>query len=301
VKYVVTGGAGFIGSHLCDALLSSGHEVVALDDLSLGRIENVPKGAKAIIARASMIRAWNLKCDGIFHLGMPSSSPMYRRSPKLVGETINDAVAVFDYACRKGIKVVVASTSSMYNGNKLPWREDMPIHVTDFYTECRHSIERLAQLYHDMYGLRAVILRLFSVYGPREEHKGEYANVVSQMMWSAMKGEPFVVYGDGTQSRDFIYVSDVAEAFIKAMELDVDYGVFNVGFGKNYTFNEVAKMVSDALGKEVKLVYKPNPMKNYVQHTLADTRRAEEVLGFKARIPLREGVERLARHLIKKR
>ena len=300
MRYVVTGGAGFIGSHLCEVLLSEGHEVVVIDDMSLGKIENVPKGARAMIGRASMVRAWGVRCDGVFHLGMPSSSPMYRRNPRLVGETINDAVSVFDYACRKGIKVVVASTSSIYNGNKLPWREDMPIHVTDFYTECRYAIERLARLYHDMYGLRVVVLRLFSVYGPREEHKGEYANVVSQMMWSALRGEPFVVYGDGTQSRDFIYVSDATEAFVKAMESDVDFGVFNVGFGKNYTFNEVAKMVANALGKEVELVYKPNPIKNYVHHTLADTRRAEEVLGFKARVPLMEGVERLARHLSKR-
>jgi len=91
-----------------------------------------------------MIRAWNLKCDCVFHLGMPSSSPMYKNNPKLVGETINDAIALFDYASKKKIKVVVASTSSIYNGNPLPWREDMPIHVTDFYTECRYAIERLA-------------------------------------------------------------------------------------------------------------------------------------------------------------
>jgi UDP-glucose 4-epimerase len=300
MRYVVTGGAGFIGSHLCELLVSMGHEAVALDDMSLGRIENVPKGAKLMVGRASMVRAWGVRCDGVFHLGMPSSSPMYRRNPRLVGETINDAISVFEYACRKGIKVVVASTSSIYNGNKLPWREDMPVHVTDFYTECKYAIERLARLYHDLYGLRVVVLRLFSVYGPREEHKGGYANVVSQMMWSAMKGEPFVVYGDGSQTRDFIYVSDVAEAFIKAMESDVDFGIFNVGFGKNYTFNQVAKMVSNALGREVELVYKPNPIKNYVYHTLADTRRAEEVLGFRARVPLMEGVERLARHLSKR-
>jgi len=105
-----------------------------------------------------------------------------------------------------------------------------------------------------------------------------------------------VAYGDGSQTRDFIYVSDVVEAFIKAMESDIDYGVFNVGFGKSYSFNEVAKMVSDALGREVKLVYKPNPIKNYVHHTLADTKKAEEVLGFKAKIALREGVKRLVNH-----
>jgi UDP-glucose 4-epimerase len=103
----------------------------------------------------------------------------------------------------------------------------MPIHVTDYYTECRYAIERLARLYHN-HGVEAVGLRLFSVYGPKEEHKGRYANVVSQILWAAMRGELFVVYGDGSQTRDFIYVSDVVEAFVKAMEFDIDYGVFNV-------------------------------------------------------------------------
>jgi UDP-glucose 4-epimerase len=295
MKVVVTGGAGFIGSHLAESLVNRGHEVIVLDNLTLGKMENVPKGAKIAVARASMIRAWNLKCNAIFHLGMPSSSPMYKNNPKLVGETINDAISIFKFASDKKIKVVVASTSSIYNGNPIPWREDMPIHVTDFYTECRYAIERLAKLYHDLYGLKVVILRLFSVYGPREEHKGEYANIVSQMIWSAMRREPFIIYGDGSQTRDFIYVGDVVEAFIKAMESDIDYDVFNVGFGKNYSFNEVAKMISDALGREVRLVYKPNPIKNYVYHTLADTTKAEKMLGFKAKTPLREGIEKTIR------
>jgi len=295
MKVVVTGGAGFIGSHLVESLVERGHEVVVVDDLSLGKIENLPEGVKLFATRASMIRAWKMKCDCIFHLGMPSSSPMYKSNPRLVGETINDAISILKFASDKKIKVVVASTSSIYNGNPLPWREDMPIYVTDFYTECRYAIERLAKLYHDLYGLKVVILRLFSVYGPREEHKGEYANVISQMIWSAMKKEPFVIYGDGSQTRDFIYVGDVVEAFIKAMESDIDYDVFNVGFGKNYSFNEVAKMISDALGREVRLVHKPNPIKNYVYHTLADTTKAEKVLGFKAKTPLREGIEKTIR------
>jgi UDP-glucose 4-epimerase len=295
MRFVVTGGCGFIGSHLVEALVKRGHKVVVVDDLRLGKMENLPEGVRLFATRASMIRAWKMKCDGIFHLGMPSSSSMYKNNPRLVGETINDAISIFKFASDKKIKVVVTSTSSIYNGNPLPWREDMPIHVTDFYTECRYTIERLAKLYHDLYGLKVVVLRLFSVYGPREEHKGEYANVISQMIWSAMRREPFVIYGDGSQTRDFIYVGDVVEAFIKAMESDIDYDVFNVGFGKNYSFNEVAKMISDALGREVRLVHRPNPIKNYVYHTLADTTKAEKVLGFKAKTSLREGIEKTIR------
>jgi UDP-glucose 4-epimerase len=295
VKLIVTGGCGFIGSNLVEELVKRGHDVVVVDDLSLGTKENVRElDVELYTSISDFFKSNGVKeVDAVFHLGMPSSSPMYRENPYLVGKTINEAIEVFESAKRCGFKVVYASTSSIYNGNPVPWRENMPIHVTDYYTECRYAMERLAKLYHDLYGVKAIGLRLFSVYGPKEEHKERYANVVTQMIWSAMKGEPFVIYGDGSQTRDFIYVSDVVEAFIKAMESGIDYSVFNVGFGKNYSFNEVAKMVSDALGKEVRLVYKPNLIKNYVHHTLADTKKAEEVLGFKAKIALREGVKRL--------
>lgn len=295
VRLVVTGGCGFIGSNLVEELVKRGHDVVVVDDLSLGTRENV-RGldVELYTSISDFFKSDGVKgVDAVFHLGMPSSSPMYRENPYLVGKTINEAIEVFESAKKYNFKVVYASTSSIYNGNPVPWREDMPIHVTDYYTECRYAIERLAKLYYDLYGVKVIGLRLFSVYGPKEEHKGRYANVVSQMLWSALRGEPFVIYGDGSQTRDFVYVSDVVEAFIKAMESGIDCGVFNVGFGKSCSFNEIAKVISDALGREVRLVYKPNPIKNYVHHTLADTRRAEEVLGFKAKTPLMEGVKRL--------
>ena len=297
MRFIVTGGAGFIGSHLAEELLRSGCEVIVIDNLTLGRRENVPKGAKLLECDSGSLDISALKCDGVFHLGMPSSSLMYRKNRYLVAKTIHEAIEVFEYCRRHNVKIVFASTSSLYNGNPTPFHEEMPIHVTDYYTETRYLIERMARLYHDFFGVKAIGLRLFSVYGPREEHKGEYANVVSQMIWSALKDEPFLIYGDGTQSRDFIYVEDVVRAFIMAMESDIEYDIFNVGFGKAYSFNEVAKMVGDALGKEVKVVYKPNPIKNYVFHTLADTTKAEKVLGFKARIPLKEGIERIIKSL----
>jgi UDP-glucose 4-epimerase len=297
VRYVVTGGAGFIGSHLAEELLRRGHEVIVIDDLTLGRRENVPKGVKLLECDSGSLDISTFKCDGVFHLGMPSSSPMYRKNRYLVAKTIHEAIEVFEYCRRHNTKIVFASTSSLYNGNPTPFHEGMPIHVTDYYTETRYFIERIAKLYHDFFGVKAIGLRLFSVYGPREEHKGEYANVVTQMIWSALRGTPFTVYGDGTQSRDFIYVEDVVRAFIMAMESDIEYDIFNVGFGKAYSFNEVAKMVSDALGKEIRIIYKPNPIKNYVFHTLADTTKAEKVLGFKAQISLKEGIERIIKSL----
>jgi len=239
-----------------------------------------------IEGRASSIHRVKGDVKGVFHLGIYSSSPMYRENRKLVAEVVEDMIAILDFCREKGCKLVFASTSSIYNGNPVPWREDMPIYVTDFYTEARYYCERLAQLYGQLYDVKSVGLRLFSVYGEREEYKGRFANVVTQMLWAKLKGEEFVIYGDGNQTRDFVYVKDVVRAFLLAMEKDV-VGIFNVGFGKAYSFNEVADLV------EVRTRKVENPIKNYVRYTLADTKKAEEVLGFKASVPLEKGIAKI--------
>ncbi|MEM1586499.1 MAG: NAD-dependent epimerase/dehydratase family protein [Candidatus Bathyarchaeia archaeon] len=295
MRAIVTGGCGFIGSNLVERLVKDGWDVVVFDNLSTGRIENIRDlGVDCYTCGFEDMDSLVLDADVIFHLGMPSSSPMYKDDPTLVGKTINEAITIFEYARRRGCKVIYASTSSIYNGNPLPYREDMPIYVTDYYTECRYTIERLAKLYNDLHGVRSVGLRLFSVYGPKEKHKGKYANVVSQFLWLIMRGEAPVIYGDGTQTRDFIYVSDAVEAFMLAYEGDFKCEVFNVGTGIAHTFNDVIEIINRTLKKNVKPIYRPNPIKNYVYHTLADTAKAEKMLGFKARIPLEEGIKTLA-------
>jgi UDP-glucose 4-epimerase len=286
MKFIVTGGAGFIGSHLAEELIKKGNDVTIIDDLSLGVENNIPKEATFIKGSSSKVSEISERIDGIFHLGMPSSSPMYKEDPYLIGRTINEAITIFEYARKNQCKIVYASTSSIYNGNPIPYKEDMPVYVTDYYTECRYAIERLAKLYYDFYNVKSIGLRLFSVYGPREEHKGKYANIISQFLWSIMKNERPIIYGDGSQTRDFIYVSDVINAFILAMEKDIDFDIFNVGTGRDYSFNEVIKIINKLLNKDIKPIYKPNPIKNYVYHTLADTTKAEKILGFKAKVSL---------------
>ncbi|MBS7639764.1 MAG: NAD-dependent epimerase/dehydratase family protein [Candidatus Bathyarchaeia archaeon] len=294
MRVIVTGGCGFIGSNLVERLVGDGHEVIVFDNLSTGSLRNI-EGLDVKFFSDPYERIPDLvsNVDLIFHLGMPSSSPMYKRNPWLVGRTINDAVAIFEYARKTGCKVVYASTSSLYNGNTPPYREDMPIYVTDYYTECRYAIERMAKLYNILYDVKSVGLRLFSVYGPREEHKGEYANVVSQFLWAMLKDEPPVIFGDGTQTRDFIHVKDVVEAFLLSAEGNFDYEIFNVGTGVARSFNDIVRLINGLIGKNITPIYRPNPIKNYVYHTLADTRKAEEILGFKARISLEEGVRGL--------
>ncbi|MBS7625233.1 NAD-dependent epimerase/dehydratase family protein [Candidatus Bathyarchaeota archaeon] len=299
MKVLVTGGCGFIGSHLVERLVKDGHDVIVFDNLNTGNPKNIEGlGVEFFNEPYEKIGSIAHNINIIFHLGMPSSSPMYKRDPYLVGKTVNDAITILEYAKRNSCKVVYASTSSLYNGNPVPYREDMPIYVTDYYTECRYAIERLAKLYNILYGVKSVGLRLFSVYGPKEQYKGEYANVVSQFLWKIMRNEPPIIFGDGTQTRDFIHVNDVVEAFKLAAEGDFDCEIFNVGTGVEHSFNDVVDIINRVLGKKIEPVYKPNPIKNYVYRTLADTAKAEKMLGFKAKITLEEGIRDLAQYYL---
>jgi UDP-glucose 4-epimerase len=294
MRFVVTGGAGFIGSNLVERLVKEGNEVIVIDNLHTGNLQNL-KGLniKFIKADAGEIDKIIDPIDGIFHVGIFSSSPMYKKKRELIYKAIEDWIKILEYATKNKIKIVLTSSSSIYNGNPVPWREDMQIIPTDFYSEVRYAMERLAKVYNDLYGTKVVILRLFSVYGEREEFKGEYANLVTQFILAALKGETIKIFGDGTQTRDFIYVQDVVDAFIKAMNSNIDFDIFNVGRGKSYSLNEVIAMVSRILDVDVRVKYVENPIKNYVWHTLADTTKAEERLGFKAKVDLEEGIRKI--------
>jgi len=214
---------------------------------------------------------------------------MYKRDPMLVGEAINGMIAVLELAKKTGSRVVYASTSSLYSGQTPPHREDMEVLVTDYYTEARFAMERMAELYRKLFGVRAVGMRFFSVYGPREGAKRQYANIVTQFLWEMMAGRAPVIYGDGSQTRDFVYVTDIVRALRLAMGSDY-VGALNVGTGKSYSFNDVAEILANRMGLSLEAMHVENPIKNYVAHTLADTRRAREVLGFEARYTLEEGI-----------
>jgi UDP-glucose 4-epimerase len=296
MKIIVTGGCGFIGSNLVERLSKEGHNITVFDNMSTGNPENLKDiEVKILNEPYDKLDTHVHDPDVIFHLGIPSSTPMYKNNPKLVGEAINDAITIFEYAKKKGCKVIYASSSSIYNGNQVPHREDMPVYVTDYYTECRYAIERLTKLYNALHGVKSVGLRFFSIYGPKEKYKGRYANIISQSLWLMLKGEQPVIYGDGNQTRDFIYVEDVVEALMLAMEKGFEYEIFNVGTGIAHSFNQVVNMLNKALKTNIEPLYEPNPIKNYVYDTLADTTKAEKTLGFKAEKTLKEGIESLIR------
>jgi len=287
MKYIVTGGCGFIGSNLVTRLARDGNEVVIIDDCSTGTLANLTRKFN-LLKKVSEIKKIE-DADGIFHLGIPSSTPLYRNNRSLVGKAIGEFIEIMEYTKENKIKVVYASSSSVYNGNKTPYKEDMPILATDFYTEARYAIERLAKVYWDFYKVRSVGLRMFSVYGENEKSKGKYANLVSQIIWAKESGELFDVYNRGEATRDFIHVSDVVEAYIKAMNSDLGFEILNIGTGKAYTINQVMQ----AAGLK-NYRYVENPLKNYVDKTLADTRKAEKLLGFQAKIDVMEYLKKFS-------
>lgn len=289
MQYIVTGGAGFIGSNLTEKLLEQGHKVFVIDNMSTGSIKNIPKSASLYQGSYKEVLpvfapVYDYKMDGIFHLGMPSSIPPYRKDRLLVSKTLEEFTHILEVAKEKSVKIVFASTSNIYNGNLVPWKEDMPIYPTDFYSDARHYIERLSFLYNEFYGVNSIGLRLFANYGPREEAKKTWASIISQLTWAKEKGEKFKIYGDGSQSRDYIHVSDTVNAFILAMNSDVECKLFNIGTGIPYSFNNLIEMI----GTDVE--YVENPVTNYVEHTLADTKLAERLLGFKAEVSLKDGI-----------
>ena len=266
MKVLVTGGAGFIGSNLVERLVKSGNKVEVLDNLHTGSMKNLsktlPKGAfhrldcKEIATGLARARP-----DVILHLGMYSSSPMYLEEKRLVGEVLEGATAVFDYARGCGARVVFASSSSLYNGHAPPHREEMIPKIMDFYTEARYGVERLAELYHDMYGLSYAGMRFFSVYGPHEEAKGKYANLVTQFVWAVQSGKQIVIRGDGSPRRDFVHVSDVVSALTVAAESN-KVGIFNVGTGVSHSLNEAIKMISEHAGRKVDVIHLPEKGKS---------------------------------------
>jgi UDP-glucose 4-epimerase len=295
MKILVTGALGFIGSNICERLVKDGHAVIALDNMHTGSEANIAriKGRiKVVKAEAGDLDKLGDRFDAIIHEGVYSSSPMYRKDPQLVPKAIGQWISILEYARKHGCRLVYASSSSMYNKNKPPYTEDMQIKVTDLYTEARYAMERMAELYHDFYGVRSIGLRYFSVYGQHEEAKKDFANLITQFLWKMRKGERPVILGDGLQSRDFTYVDDVVEANMLALSSG-KHGVYNVGTGKAVSLNEVVQMLNQKLGTKIEPVHEPNRIKNYVAHTLADTSKAKSELGFSAKVGLDAGVSRL--------
>lgn len=301
-KALVTGGAGFIGSNIVIELVEKGVDVVILDSLYLGserNLEDVKDDIEFIqgsVNDRKKVEEAIEGCDTVFHQAARSSSPMHK-DDAVEGAVVNIGgfINTVEAAREEGVdKVVYASTSSMYGSVEPPHWEDKEESPTNLYSASKMARELYAKVYSEITDIHFTGLRYFSVYGPREKAKGDYANVITQFMWKMMEDKKPVIWGDGTQSRDFTFVKDVARANIKAAELkeETNGEYYNVGTGRDVSFNDLIDMLNEALDKDIDPEYIEHPRDNPVMTTQADTERTEEELGWKAQVKLEEGLRK---------
>ena len=291
MKALITGVAGFIGSNLAEALLNQGHSVYGYDNFSTGLHANIKNLDVRMVGDIT-----DLKVDEIFHLGLPSSTGIYRDDPFKVADATKVTLRVLELARKNNAHVVYASSSSLYNGHEPPHHEGLPIKVTDYYTEARYFVERLFELYSKFFGVTSVGLRFFSVYGKRDAGKKQFANTITQFALDMLRKKSPIIYGDGNQTRDFTYVDDVVRAIILASSHKTT-DIFNIGTGQIHTANQVIDTINKTLSTNIAATHIENPLKNYVFHTRADITKAEQVLGFKAQWKFEDAIEHHVAHL----
>lgn len=295
MNILVTGGAGFIGSNLSKKLLEKGHNVTVFDNFSTGDEQNITD-LNVTVIRDSISNIDNhdtSNLDAIVHLGMPSTMILFRNdSVSSMYETTVGMHKILEICRKQNCKLVFASSSSVYNSLEEPHSEDREILVKDFYTEARIFMERLAKLYSDFYDVHSIGLRLFAVYGPKEEAKLGYANMISQFLWRMMHKERPRVFG-AEITRDFTHVDDITRIITEALEKDfTQTEIFNVGTGKNYRFDEAIALINEELGTELPLEVVPNPVYNFVESLCADNTKLSKYFT-PPQIELRQGVKKL--------
>jgi UDP-glucose 4-epimerase len=295
-RVLVTGGAGFIGSNLANHLADE-NEVVAVDDLYLGTPENLDDAVEFHDASVLDDDLPTDDVDVVFHLAALSSYKMHEENPtKGARVNVEGFVNTVEQARNDGCDTVVyASTSSIYGSRTEPSPEEMPVEARTGYEASKLARERYAEYFHHHYDMRTAGLRFFSVYqgfGGAEEHKGEFANTVAQFTDKIAAGESPELFGDGTQTRDFTHVDDI----VRGIELAADHrlqGIYNLGTGESYSFNEMVDMINEALGTDVEPEYIENPLDVYVHDTKADCTKIREATGWEPKISFEEGVRRV--------
>jgi UDP-glucose 4-epimerase len=299
-KVLVTGGAGFIGSNIVEALVEEGHGVTVLDNFSLGTEKNLSNAIKQVKIIRGDIRDRELllkitkNMDFIFTEAAASASPMFReRLAECIDINVNGFVNILQAAKENNVRrVIYASTSSVYANNPPPLKEDMKVTPPNFYSVTKLANEHTALLFGQEYDLETVGLRYMSIYGPKEESKGHFANLASQFLWTMQKGEQPVIYGDGSQTRDFTFVKDAVKANILAMKSKKRLigEFFNVGSGKAVDLNKLVGIINKLLGKSLKPKYVKIPVKNYINTQLGDLTKINRTLGYKPDYTLERGL-----------
>jgi UDP-glucose 4-epimerase len=301
MRLLVTGGGGFIGSHLVQACLEDGHEVRVLDNFATGRRENLIGLASSFELIEGDIQSYErvhnaaLGCEMVLHqAAMPSvprsiQDPLTSNASNVIG-TLNVLLAARDNDVRR---VIFASSSSVYGASQaLPKVESQaPLPISP-YAVAKLAGEGYCRSFHAVYGLETVALRYFNVFGPRQDPLSQYAAVIPIFLSAVLRGESPTIYGDGTQTRDFTYVSNIIDANRLAMTApNVAGQLLNVAYGAGISINEVVVAIAELTGREVTPRYAP-PRIGDVPHSTANIDRAREVLGFESTVSFRDGLAR---------
>ena len=297
-RVLVTGGAGFLGSHLCDRLLKEGHSVICLDNLFTGSMENIKHllGKEGFrFVEWDVTEPFKAEVDRIFNLACPASPVHYQADPvKTARTSVFGALNMLDLARENNARILQASTSEVYGDPEVhPQPESYrgcvnPIGIRSCYDEGKRMAETLFFDYHRQYGVDIRVIRIFNTYGPRMAAND--GRVVSNFICQALKGEDITIYGDGSQTRSFCFVSDLIDGMYRMMECEDFNGPVNIGNPGEFTMLELADLVIELTGSKSRIVYMPLPSDDPTQRRpVIDL--AREKLGWAPTIPLSEGLK----------
>jgi nucleoside-diphosphate-sugar epimerase len=301
VRYLVTGGAGFIGSNIVDELLCRGHRVLVLDDLSTGKAENLAavrgkiEFRQGTITDLDTVHACSKGIDYVIHLAARTSVPKSVQNPfetnfVNIDGTLNILLAARDAKVRR---VVFAASSAAYGETPvLPKVETMQPAPISPYGITKFVGELYGQVFTRVYGLETVSIRYFNVFGPRQDPSSQYSGVLSRFMLAVIEGKPPIIYGDGEQSRDFTYVTNVVDQTLRACEaLNAPGNVFNGGTGARITLNQVITLLEKISGRQIDPQYE-SPRLGDIRDSQADISLARKVLGYQPLVAFEEGLKR---------
>jgi len=300
IRTLVTGGSGFIGSHLCRRLLDEGHDVLAVDNFYSSDRHNVGEllgDPRFELMRHDVTFPLYVEVDEIYHLACPASPVYYQRDPVATTKTcVHGSINMLGLAKRLGAKILLSSTSEVYGDPAVHpqpesyWGNVNPVGVRSCYDEGKRAAETLFFDYHRQHGLPIKVARIFNTYGPKMQP--DDGRVVSNFIVQALKGEPLTVFGDGSQTRSFCYVDDLVGGLVKLMGSAREViGPVNLGNPGEFTMLELAKQVLDLTGSGSELQHRPLPADDPVRRQ-PDITRARELLGWAPAVPLNEGLAR---------
>ncbi len=298
-KVVITGGAGFIGSNLA-RFLSSENKTIIIDDLSTGYLKNIQDlidnnqidFVKGSITDFNFLKEQFKYVDYVFHVAAIPSVPRSIKDPiKSNQANINGTLNVLLAAKDNGVKKVIYSSSSSVYGDTptLPKKEEMKPYPLSPYAVSKLAGEYYCDVFSNVYNLSTVSLRYFNVYGPRQDPTGDYAAVIPKFITRVTNDKSPIIYGDGTQSRDFSFIDDVVQANILAAESRAS-GVFNIAFGNRITINALAELIMEIIGKNLDIIY-DNPRPGDILHSLADISKAKNHFNYKPEFDIKDGLK----------